>query len=107
MDSGLSKILCIEPDLRLLESRAAVLKHSGFDVKTAPPPEAETVLRDQEFDLLIVHSVDESDLHRVAALSNGAEVLILEGYTSPIELVALVADRLKPRSNIQPKASIP
>ena len=90
----MSRILCIEPDLALLESRCAVLKCSGFDACSASPHLAEVLLRSQTFDLLVVSSLNERDFHSVVNLSDSAEVLILDGITMPSELLALVTQRM-------------
>jgi hypothetical protein len=61
-----------------------------------PSPQiADTVLRGHRFDLLVVSSVNDSDLHRIVNLSEGAEVLVLDGITMPSKLLSLVAQRLK------------
>jgi hypothetical protein len=51
------------------------------------------VLRSQKFDLIVVSSVSDSDLHRVINLSDGAGVLVLEETSMPAELISLVAQR--------------
>ncbi len=91
------KILCVEPHMGLLESRCAVLKYSGYDVASASPQLAETLLRSRKFDLLVVSSLKESDLLRVINLSDGATVLVLEAITMPAELLSLVAAKLSRR----------
>ena len=91
---AMTKILCVEPDLAVRESRCAVLKCSGWDATSASPQVAEIVLRGQRFDLLVVSALNDRDLHRVINLSDGAEVLVLEELTTPSELLSLVAQRL-------------
>lgn len=91
---GGARILCIESDLIVLESRCAVLKFSGYDAASASPQVAEVVLRSQKFDLLVVSSLNDRDLQRVVSLSDGADVLVLGGITMPSELLSLVAERL-------------
>jgi hypothetical protein len=49
---GAAKILCLELDLGVLESRCAVLKYSGYDAAPASPKIAEIVLRSQKIDLI-------------------------------------------------------
>jgi hypothetical protein len=92
-----AKILCVESDPFLLESWCAVLKYSGYDAASASPQVAEIVLRSQKFDLLVISKVGDSDLHRVINLSDGAEVLVLDGLTLPSQLLSLVAQRLQQR----------
>jgi hypothetical protein len=88
------KILCVESDPFLLESRCAVLKYSGCDAASASPQAAEVVLRSQKFDLIVISTLSDQDLHRIMSLSNGAEVLVLEELTMPSKLLSLVAQRL-------------
>jgi hypothetical protein len=55
---------------------------------------AEIALRSQQFDLLVISSLSDYDLHRIIGLSDGAEVLVLEEFTMPSELLSLVTQRL-------------
>ncbi len=89
----MAKILCVEDDVALRESRCAVLRYSSYDATSASPRQAEGVLRGQQFDLVVTSSPDERDLHRIASLSVGAEVLVLDGITMPCELLVLVEQR--------------
>jgi CheY-like chemotaxis protein len=91
---GAAKILCVEADAAVLESRCAVLKYSGYDATPASPRIAEIALRSQKFDLIILSSLRDSDLHRVINLSDGADVLVLDGITLPSKMLSLVAQRL-------------
>jgi hypothetical protein len=91
---GTARILCVELDLDVRESRCAVLKHSGYDAASASPQVAEIVLRSQKFDLVVLSKLSDIDLHRIINLADGAEVLVLDGFTSPSELLSLVAQRL-------------
>jgi hypothetical protein len=94
VDFGAARILCVELDLFVLESRCAVLKYSGYDAASASPQVAEILLRSQKFDLIVLSSLRDSDLHRVINLSDGAEVLVLDGFTMLSKLLSLVAQRL-------------
>jgi hypothetical protein len=91
---GTARILCVELDLDVRESRCAVLKHSGYDAASASPQVAEIVLRSQKFALIVVARLSDSDLHRIINLADGAEVLVLNELTMPSELLSLVAQRL-------------
>jgi hypothetical protein len=91
---GAAKILCVELDFTLLESRCAVLKYSGYDATPASPRVAEIVLRGREYDLIVLSGVSDFDLRRIINSSDGAEVLVLEEFTMPSELLSLVAQRL-------------
>jgi hypothetical protein len=76
------------------ESRCAVLKYSGFDASSASPRFAEIVLRGREYDLIVLSGLSDFDLQRIINSSDGAEVLVLEEFTMPSELLSLVAQRL-------------
>jgi DNA-binding response OmpR family regulator len=93
-----AKILCVEADEAVLESRCAVLKYSGYDAVSASPQLAEIVLRGHKFDLILLSWLRDYDLQRIINLADGAEVLVLDGLTMPAELLSLVAQRLKPPS---------
>ena len=92
-----AKILCVERDEGLLESRCAVLKYWGYDTASASPQLADILLRSQKFDLMVLSKLSDFDLHRIINFSDGAHVLVLEGFTSPSELLSLVAQRLNRR----------
>lgn len=89
-----AKILCVEANVAVLESRCAVLKHSGYDAASAAPQLAEIVLRSQKFDLIVLSRLSDYDLQRIINLADGADVLALDGLTMPRELLSLVAQRL-------------
>ena len=91
---GAPKILCVEPDVAVLESRCAVLKYSGYDAASASPHLAEIMLRSRKFDLIVISRLSDFDLHRVVNLADGADLLVLEALTAPSELLFLVAQRL-------------
>ena len=92
------KILCVEPDPALLESRCAVLKYSGYDAASASPRVAEIVLSSQKFDLIVISRLPDFDQNRIVNLADGADVLVLEALTGPSELLSLVAQRLQRRA---------
>ena len=94
MDFGTAKILCVEHDVVVLESRCAVLKRSGYDSTSTSPLVVEIVLRRQRFDLIVLSRMNDSDLHRIIDLADGTDVLVLEELTMPSELLSLVAERL-------------
>jgi hypothetical protein len=92
-----AKILCVELDEGLLKSRCAVLKYSAYDPASASPQIAEILLRSQKFDLIVISKLRDSDLHRIINLADGADVLVLDRFTWPSELLSLVAQRLNRR----------
>jgi hypothetical protein len=73
------------------------LKYSGYDAASASPKIAEIMLRSQKFDLIVLSILSDFDLHRINNLADGADVLALDGFTSPSELLSLVAQRLDRR----------
>ena len=94
MDFGIAKILCVEHDGAVLESRCAILKHSGYDSTSTSPRVVEILLRGQRFDLIVLSRLNDSELQRITDLADGTDVLILQELTMPFELVSLVAERL-------------
>jgi hypothetical protein len=93
-----AKILCVQPDSLVLETRCAVLKISGYDTVSASPRAAEITLRSRKFDLIILSRLSDSDVHRIVNFADGADVLVLEELTAPSELLFLVAQRLQRRA---------
>jgi hypothetical protein len=84
--------------MAVLESRCAVLKYSGYDAAASAPPKlAENLLRTQKFDLIVLSRLSDFDVRRIINLADGADVLGLDGFTSPSELLSLVAPRLNRR----------
>jgi hypothetical protein len=99
---GAAKILCVDFHMAVRESRCAVLKYSGYDAASASPEGVETVLRMQKFDLIVISTID---LHRIINRSDGADVLVLDEFTMPSELLSLVAQRLNFRAESQARES--
>jgi CheY-like chemotaxis protein len=106
---GAPKILCVEADLAVRESRCAVLNKSGYDATAAASQLADIVLRIQKFDLIVLSATSDCDWHRIFNLADGADVLVLDGFTMPLELLWLVAERLsrlqqraQPRQGVAP-----
>jgi CheY-like chemotaxis protein len=91
---GAAKILCVERDSAVLESRCAVLKYSGYDTVSASPQGAEVVLSSRKFDLIVLSRLSEFEQHGILNLADGAEVLVLEGLTMPKALLALIEEKL-------------
>jgi hypothetical protein len=91
-------ILCVDPDLPILETRCAVLRTSGYDAIGAPPQLAEIVLSGRKFDLVILSNLSDYQRDQITNLADGAQLLVLgEGVTMPLELLDLVAERLPQR----------
>jgi hypothetical protein len=51
------------------------------------------VLRSQNFDLIVLSRLSDFDLHRLNNFADGSDVLVLDGFTSPSELLFLAAQR--------------
>jgi hypothetical protein len=66
-------------------------KYSGYDAVSASPQLAEIVLRKQNFDLMVLSNLSDSDLHKIIDLADGANVVVLYEITLPSELLSLVA----------------
>jgi hypothetical protein len=96
-NSGAAKILCVERDMAVLQGRCTVLKNAGYDASSVSPKLAEVLLRSQKFDMIVLSRLGDFDLHRIINFADGAEVLVLDGFTSPSELLSLVAQRLNRR----------
>jgi hypothetical protein len=90
----MAKILCVEWNESVLESRCAVLKVAGHVTTAASPGLAESVLRGEKFDLIVISGVSDFELQTIVNFADGANVLVLEKIMFPDELISVVADRL-------------
>lgn len=91
------RILCVGNDTDLLRTRCAVLSQTGYETKSATVPEAQTLLRTTEYDLVIVSALLTDQAKRIALSAVGSRpVLLLNGLTLVPELLALVKERLVP-----------
>jgi hypothetical protein len=93
-DFGAAKILCVEHDRAVLETRCAVLKYSGYDSVSVSPHGAEVVLSSRKFDLIVLSGLSEFEQHRILNLADGAQVLVLDMLILPDDLLALIAETL-------------
>jgi DNA-binding response OmpR family regulator len=91
------RILCIEKDLALLETRCTVLNRAGYKVRPADLEEAEILLHSQAFDLLILSATlnDEEKQRIIAAAGSKTQILALSELTMPLELLSEVAKQLR------------
>jgi hypothetical protein len=94
---GAPRILCFENDVAVLETRCAVLQYSGYDASSASPKLAEIALSSRKFDLIVLSQLSDFDLNRIINLADGADVLVLDEFTYPQELLFLVVQRLNRR----------
>jgi hypothetical protein len=97
MPSRPARLLCVGKELDSLQTRCAVLSHSGYDAKSATVAEAEILLRTEEFDLVIVSAfLSPEEQASVISAAGETPALVLEGVTFPPELLAQVERRLLP-----------
>ena|SRR5882757_7258310 len=96
MSSSEPRILCVENDPMLGETRCSVLVNSGYDAVTATLQEARSMLRSQAFDLIILSATlsDEEKARITTAAGNKARLLQLSLMTEPPVLLTDVAQRL-------------
>lgn len=91
MPSRPARLLCVGKDLDLLRTRCAVLSQSGYHAESAIVPEAELLLRTEEFDLIIVSAfLDEWEKGRILSAAGKMPTLMLRGLTLAPELLAEV-----------------
>jgi hypothetical protein len=97
MLSNPGRILCIGKDSGLLRSRCAVLSHAGYDAQAAMYSDAESLLRTEEFDLIILSAIlsDEEKDHISAVVNGGAPILPLKKLIFASELLTEVEQRLR------------
>src|ERR1700761_727487 len=85
-------LLCVGTEQDSLQTRCAVLSHSGYDAKSATLAEAEILLRTQVFGLVIVSVwLGERERDLILAAARKTPVLILTELTFADDLLAQVA----------------
>jgi hypothetical protein len=90
-----ASLLCVGKEPELLELRCAVLSRSGYDSVFAILPDAPTILRTEEFDLIIVSAwLEEWEQGRILAAAGKRPVLVLTELTLADNLLAEVERRL-------------
>jgi hypothetical protein len=99
MSSRPARLLCVGGELDFLQTRCAVLSHSGYDAKSATVAEAVHLLRIEEFDLIIVSAfLSREEQTSVISAAGETPTLVLEGLTFAPELLAKVERMLSPTS---------
>ena len=89
------RILCVEPDPRLLDTRCAILMHKGYDVYPASLRLAEFLLASQTVDLIILSSrLSGEERRKIATVAGNTQIMVLEGLTMPSDLLSEVAKLL-------------
>jgi hypothetical protein len=99
MPSRPARLLCIGKELESLQTRCAVLSHSGYDAQSATLPEAEILFRTKEFDLIIVSAwLNEWEKGRILSAAGKTSSLVLTELTLAEDLLAQI-ERLFRRAN--------
>jgi hypothetical protein len=94
-----TRLLCTGKDADLLQSRCAVLRHSGYDAQAASLMDAEILLRTEKYDLAIVSaSLSEWERGRILLAAGKTPTYFLRSLTFAPELLAQVEQRLSPVS---------
>ena len=91
------RLLCAGHGLALLHTRCAVLRRRGYYAESATLAEAEGLLRNQEYDLVII-SAQLSDRENARMLSEAGKTpaYVLPGFMLADELLTQVHRRLSP-----------
>jgi DNA-binding response OmpR family regulator len=88
-------LLCAGKDSGLLKSRCAVLRYSGYDVQAATLGEAEALLHDQVYDLVIISAqLTDREEARMLSVAGKTPTYVLDGLTLAGDLLDQVKQRL-------------
>ena len=86
-----ARLLCVGNEMDHLETRCAVLMHSGYHAEAAVVPEAQTILRTKEFDLVIISAwLGEWEKGQVLTAAGKTPALVLTELTFADKLLAEV-----------------
>jgi hypothetical protein len=90
-----ARLLCVGNGVDHLQTRCAVLGSAGYNAKPAALPEAEALLRTEEFDLVIVSAwLSDWERGRILSAAGKTPTYVLTELTSPEDLLAQVASRI-------------
>jgi hypothetical protein len=90
-----ARLLCVGMDPELLWTRCAVLGSAGYNAKSAILPEAKTLLRTEEFDLVIVSAgLSDGERGRILSAAGKTSTLVLTELTLADDLLSQVASRI-------------
>jgi CheY-like chemotaxis protein len=91
------RLLCAGKDPALLQTRCAVLRYSGYEVKAATLGDAETLLRNEVYDLLIISAqLSDGEKARMLSVAGKTPAYVLPGFMFAPELLDQVQRRLPP-----------
>jgi DNA-binding response OmpR family regulator len=89
------RLLCVGKESDLLETRCTVLKYNGYDARSASLWEAETLLSQEAFDLVIISAtLNVGETGRVVSAVGESRTIVLRGVTFARDLLAEVERRL-------------
>jgi hypothetical protein len=91
-------VLCVGNGVDHLQTRCVVLGSAGYDAKAAAMPEAEGLLRTEEFDLIIVSAwLEEWEKGQILKAAGKTPALVLTELTLADKLLAEVGRLLSDR----------
>ena len=92
----MARLLCVGEEPELLELRCAVLSRAGYHAKYATVPELETILRTEDFDLVIVSAwLQEWQNERIVTAAGKTPTLVLSRLTLVDDLLDQVKRLLR------------
>jgi hypothetical protein len=87
----MARLPCVGEDTQSLEFRCAVLQRAGYHATPASVPEAETFLRTEHFDLVIVSAwLQEGENEKVVTSAGKTPTLVLTRLTLAQDLLGQV-----------------
>jgi hypothetical protein len=97
MPSRAARLLCAGKEAGLLQSRCAVLTHSGYEAQAASLTDAEILLRTEKYDLVIISAwLSEWDRGRIVSAAGKTPTYVLRELTLASDLLAQVQRLLRP-----------
>jgi hypothetical protein len=80
-------ILCVNHHGPLLASRCRILESAGYKSNKATPRTSQALLISQKFDLVVSSNATELEITRIANVSDGAQLLVLDEFISSSEML--------------------
>ena len=89
------RLLCAGKDLALLQTRCAVLRRCGYYAESATLEEAEGLLSNEEYDLVIISAqLSDRESARLLSVAGKTSAYMLPGFMLADELLTQVQRRL-------------
>jgi DNA-binding response OmpR family regulator len=99
MTENHTQILCVGNEPDLLELRCSILEQAGYACEAARLNQADTLLKDGRFDLVIISArISEYEKRHVISLAPNTRLLFLSGVTFPRDLLRDVSDLIGSRA---------